>query len=194
MRYLMVTALALVLTLGFLVGCAPKEEKPLEPTMSIDECKTNLAGSMDGFNDQMKAITGDETLTPEEGFPKLLELVKTEKANLEAMAEEFKAVENIPEAAQGDYDELNTKVGDLVGAFAAMEEAYSADFTTMKPEDMAAWEANVSAAMTTYESVAKYCGAKVPSEEEVAKEEGAVEEKTGEEAPAKEMPAKEGGK
>jgi hypothetical protein len=193
MRYLMVTALALVLTLAFLVGCAPKEEKPIEPTMSIDECKTNLAGSMDGFNDQMKAITADETLTPEEGFPKLLELVKTEKADLEALAEEFKAVENVPEEAQADYDELNAKVGELVGAFAAMEEAYSADFATMKPEDMAAWEANVSAAMTTYEDVAKYCGAKVPSEEEMAEEEGAMEEEMGEEAPAKEMPAEEGG-
>jgi hypothetical protein len=194
MRYLMVTALALVLTLAFLVGCAPKEEKPLEPSMSIDECKTNLAGSMDNFNDQMKAITADETLTPEEGFPKLLELVKTEKADVEGLAEEFKAVENIPEEAQADYDELNTKVGDLIGAFATMEEAYSADFTTMKPEDMAAWEGKVSEAMATYETVAKYCGAKVPSEEEVTKEEGAVEEETGEKAPAKETPAEEGGK
>lgn len=193
MRYLMVTALALVLTLAFLVGCAPKEEAPVEPTMSIDECKTNLAGSMDNFNDQMKAITADETLTPEEGFPKLLELVKTEKADLEGLAEEFKAIENIPEEAQADYDELNTEVGDLIGAFAAMEEAYSADFTTMKPEDMTAWEAKVSEAMATYETVAAYCGAKVPSEEEVTEEEGAVEEEMGEEAPAKEMPAEEGG-
>jgi hypothetical protein len=193
MRYLTVGVLAFVLTLSVLIGCAPKEEEAVEPTMTVDECKMSLAEFMDGMDERIEAVMSDETITgPEEGFPMLLEVVQEEKGNLEALGEEFQAVENIPEEAQADYDELNAKVGELVGAMAALEEAYSADFTAMTDEDMAAWEANLTAAMEIVESVADYCGAKMAAEE-VVEEEGAGEEEATEEAPAEETPAKEGG-
>ena len=197
MRYLTISALALVLALGVLVGCGPKEEEAVEPTMTVDECKTELAAFMDDVTKSMEAVESDETITgPEEGFAKLLEVVQEKKGELETLAEEFQAVENIPEDMQADYDELNTKVGELIGAMAAMEEAYSADFETMTEDDMAAWQTNMTAAMEIVESVADYCGADMGAEEEVAEEmeEGAGEEEgMEEEAPAKETPAEEGG-
>jgi hypothetical protein len=193
MRYLTVSILALVLALGVLIGCGPKEEEVVEPTMTIDDCKAKLAEFMDGVNAKMEEVKSDETIAgPEEGFPMLLEVVREEKNNLEALAGEFQAVENIPEEAQPEYDELNAKVGELVGAMAALEEAYSADFAAMTEEDMAAWDANLTAAMEVVESVADYCGAKM-GVEEVTEEEGAGEEEATEEAPAEETPAKEGG-
>jgi hypothetical protein len=194
MRYLTVGILAFVLTLSVLVGCGPKEEEAVEPSMTIDECKMSLAEFMDGMNERIEAVMSDETIAgPEEGFPMLLEVVQEEKGNLEALSAEFQAVENIPEEAQADYDELNAKAGELVGAMAALEEAYSADFEAMSDEDMAAWEANLTAAMDIVESVAEYCGAETGVEEEVAEEEGAGEEEVTEEAPAEETPAKEAG-
>jgi hypothetical protein len=194
MRYLTIGALALVLALGVLVGCGPKEEEVAEPTMTLDECKAELADFMDGVDERMEAVMSDETIAgPEEGFPMLLEVVTEEKGNLETLAEEFQAVENIPEEAQPDYEELNAKVGELIGALAALEEAYSADFATMTEEDMATWEANLTAAMEVVESVGDYCGANM-TVEEVAEEEGAGEEEgMEEEAPAEETPAEEGG-
>lgn len=195
MRYLTISALALVLALGVLVGCGPKEEEAVEPTMTLDECKAKLAEFMDGVDERMEAVMSDETIAgPEEGFPMMLEVVTEEKVNLEALAGEFQAVENIPEEAQADYDELNAKAGELVGALAALEEAYSADFAAMTEEDMVAWEANLTAAMEIVESVADYCGAGMAAEEEVVEEEGAGEEEGAEEeAPAEETPAEEGG-
>jgi hypothetical protein len=195
MRYLTISALALVLALGVLVGCGPKEEVAAEPTMTLDDCKAKLSEFMDGIDERIEAVMSDETITsPEEGFPMMLEVVTEEKANLEALSEEFQAVENIPEEAQADYDELNAKTGELVGAMAALEEAYSADFATMTAEEMVTWEANLTAAMEVIESVADYCGAEMGAEEEVAEEEGAGEEEGAEEeAPAEETPAEEGG-
>jgi hypothetical protein len=197
MRYLTIGALALVLALGVLVGCAPKEEEVAEPTMTLDDCKAELATFMDGVNESMDAVMSDETITsPEEGYAMLLEVVQEKKGELETMAEEFKAVENVPEEAQPDYDELNANVGELVGALAALEEAYSADFGAMTEEDMATWKADHTAAMEIVESVADYCGAEMGAEEEVV-EEGTGEEEglegMEEEAPAKEMPVEEGG-
>jgi alanyl-tRNA synthetase len=180
MRYLTIGALALVLALGVLVGCAPKEEEVAEPTMTLDDCKAELATFMDGVNESMDAVMSDETITsPEEGYAMLLEVVQEKKGELETMAEEFKA-----------------NVGELVGALAALEEAYSADFGAMTEEDMATWKADHTAAMEIVESVADYCGAEMGAEEEVV-EEGTGEEEglegMEEEAPAKEMPVEEGG-
>ncbi|UCE26367.1 MAG: hypothetical protein JSW52_08395 [Candidatus Coatesbacteria bacterium] len=194
MRYLTISVLALVLALGVLVGCGPKEEEAVEPSMTLDECKAELATYMDGVNESMEAVESDETITgPEEGFAKLLEVVQEKKGELETLAEEFQAVENIPEDMQADYDELNTKVGELIGAMAALEEAYSADFEAMTEEDMAAWETNMVAAMETVESVADYCGADMGAEEEVVEEGAGDEEAMEEETPAEETPAGEGG-
>jgi enoyl reductase-like protein len=151
---------------------------------------------MNGMNERIEAIMSDDTIAgPEEGFPMMLEVVTEEKANLETLAEEFQAVENISEEAQADYDELNAKTDELVGAMVALEEVYSADFATMTEEEMVAWEVNFTAAMEVIESVADYCGADMGAEEEVVEEEGAGEEEVieGEEAPAEEAPAEEGG-
>ena len=194
MRYLTISALALVLALGVLVGCGPKEEVAAEPTITLDDCKAGLAGFMNGMNERIEAIMSDDTIAgPEEGFPMMLEVVTEEKANLETLAEEFQAVENISEEAQADYDELNAKTDELVGAMAALEEVYSADFATMTEDEMIAWDANFTAAMEVIESVADYCGADIGAEEEVAEEGAGEEEEAEEEAPAEETPAEEGG-
>lgn len=194
MRYLTISALALVLALGVLVGCGPQEEVAAEPTMTLDDCKAKLGEFMDGVDERMEAVMSDETIAgPEEGFPMLLEVVQDEKGNLDTLSEEFQAVENIPEDMQADYDELNAKTGELVGAMAALEEAYSADFATMTEDEMIAWEANLTAAMEVVESVAEYCGADMDIEEEVAEEGAGEEEEVEEEAPAEEAEPGEGG-
>lgn len=189
MRYITIGAVAVVLAFGVFVGCEKKVEEVAEPTMTIDEAKAKLVEFMNGVNDRIGAITSDETLKPEEGFAKLLTVVKEEKAKLETLAGEFEAIENIPEEEQPAYDELNAKVGELADALAALEKAYSADFAKMKPDELEAWNANYDATMTAISSIAEYCGAEKPGGEEPAAEETPMEE-----APAKETPATEGGK